>query len=232
MTPDEKKRLRTDLGQCLQVELNYCHVDYDKLEDLGYNLDSLDIEDEMITREDGISLFNQLSEQKGLDPLRNPLGYMKVEDNVYDVLRDLYTEHYEDQLEKIDNGQAMGSPVTMEVILDNLSAKVTKDTRRLIPETMKYQDLYHLAVSDDLEETMTRFVKQRVIYTSSWSIRRSLSKDALDRQRNLLKDRGEDLKKAIGEELQLVQEDLDAEFLELQGDKLNDLQGSDVSQVL
>ena len=89
-----------DIGRCLQIEENMCHVNQDGLSQLV----GLEIPHHVVSRDEGVELFNSAAKAAGLNELRDPKGYMALDDNVYEAIKDTYAEMYEDALQEIEDG--------------------------------------------------------------------------------------------------------------------------------
>ena len=69
-----------DIGQRLQIEGDICHN----------NLDG-----GILYREAGIARFNEEAAKEGLNPLKDPKGYMTLDNNVYQAIQDTYELIYD-----------------------------------------------------------------------------------------------------------------------------------------
>lgn len=218
MNKDEIKALRQDIGSYIQIEGNFGHVNTAGLKE-AFNHEA---SSELMTRQEAFDLFNKVSEEQGLKPLRDPKGYMPVEDNVYDYLREAYEEKFSEQLERIHAGQSIGSPYAIQNTLDNLNERVARDTKRLVPQGMAHTELKHLAMSDELEKKINMFVNQRILYSASYSIRRQVSEESLQHQLEGITTKGLAVAEEIKNEMALVDEELTAEYADINGHALAD----------
>lgn len=153
-----------------------------------------------LSREEGIALFNRMSETQHVMPLRDPMGYMTLENNTYDYIKDQYEFQYNDTIEAIDNGFINGNGRGCEAVLEKLDATVRKNIREYcLPDGVNYQDLRHVEVTPDLEEAVNGFVKQRVTQTVNFEKKRSHSRESLEKDKEKFLAAGENLKLKIGE---------------------------------
>lgn len=153
-----------------------------------------------LTREEGVALFNRMSEARGVMPLRDPMGYMTLDGNMYDYIKEQYDFQYNDTIEAIDNGFINGNGRGCEAILDKLDASVRKNIREYcLPDGVNYQDLRHVQTTPELEDAASNFVKQRVTQTVNFEKKRSHSKESLERDKEKFLAAGENLKMKIGE---------------------------------
>lgn len=193
----DKKTFRTKLGANFQKQGDFVHIDNDGLA-RDFNTP---IEYTIMTVDEANELFNDISESNGFPRLQTATGYMPLQNNVYDYLKEAYADEYETQLDKIDGGFAYGSTYALEAVLNDLDNKVRKDSKKLVPESASYNELRFVEATDEIADKIDDFAKARVIYTSSWSIRRKVTEETLLRQQDQLKDLGLDLKDLIHNEI-------------------------------
>lgn len=192
-----EKGVRAEMSGMIQLELSEgewtAHVDTDKVKQMS----GLDVDPEM-TREQGIALFNRVSEIRNTMPLRDPLGYMTADDNLYNYIKDAYDFQYNDTIDSIDAGFINGNGRGCEKILDNLDKTVKKNVREYcLPDGVLYQDLRHVVMNDDLQGAVDEFVKQRVTKTVNFEKKRSHDKDSLARDHEKFLKAGETLRETI-----------------------------------
>lgn len=212
----EKRRefergVREKLTGVIQMELVEgewtAHVDVDKVR----NLANIAAEPEM-EKEHGIALFNRMSEKMHAMPLRDPMGYMKLDGNAYDYIKDQYEFQYDDTIQNIDAGFINGNGRGCEAVLDKLDTVVRKNIREYcLPEGMNYQDLRHVAMTDELEGAVNEFVKQRVTKTVNFEKKRSHSPESLAKDHEKFLQSAEALKETIA---QTAMPGLDVSFAE------------------
>lgn len=191
------KEIRSQMAGVIQLEVLdgqwTAHVDTFRVKELT----GIDSEAE-ISREEGIALFNQMSEKLHVMPLRDPLGYMTLDDNLYNFIKDEYDFQYNDAIENIDNGFINGNGRGCEAVLGKLDATVRKNIREYcLPEGMHYQDLRNMAVTPELEKATKDFVKQRVTKTINFEKKRSHSADSLQKDHQKFLDAGGKLRDEI-----------------------------------
>lgn len=212
---DKRKEFERDVREKLtgiiQLELSEgewtAHVDTDKV----MKLSGIASHNE-ITRENGIALFNRISETLHVMPLRDPLGYMKLEGNTYDYIKDQYEFQYNDTIDNIDAGFINGNGRGCEAVLDKLDATVRKNIREyVLPDGMNYQDLRHISMTDELESAVNDFVKQRVTKTVNFEKKRSHSPESLAKDHEKFMRAAENLKDTIS---RAAMPELDVSFSE------------------
>lgn len=164
-----------------------------------YELSGLESE-EFISREEGVALFNRMSEAMHVMPLRNPMGYMVLDENVYMYIKDQYDFQYNDTIDNIDAGFINGSGYGCERILENLDATVRKNIREYcLPDGVNYQDLRFVTPTPEIESAVNEFVKQRVTKTVDYEKRRDHTKESLARDHERFLAAAETLQGTIGE---------------------------------
>lgn len=152
-----------------------------------------------LTREQGIALFNRMSEIKHVMPLRDPLGYMTLEGNLYNYIKDQYEFQYDDTIQNIDAGFINGNGRGCEAVLDKLDSTVRKNVREYcLPDGINYQDLRYVETTPELESAVNEFVKQRVTKTVNFEKKRSHSPESLAKDHEKFLAAGAALKEQIG----------------------------------
>ena len=194
-----ERDVRSELAKTVQLELKEgkwtAHADADKI----LQMTGIVTKPEL-SGEEGVALFNQMSAARQVMPLRDPLGYMTLDDNLYDYIKDQYTFQYEDMIDNIDAGFINGNGRGCEAVLNKLDATVRKNIREYcLPEGVHYQSLRHVEATDDLCRAVDEFVKNRVTKTVDFEKKRSHSKESLERDHQKFLAAGEALKTAISE---------------------------------
>lgn len=194
-----ERSVRSELAETIQLELKEgkwtAHVDAPRV----LQITGITTKPEL-SGEEGVALFNQMSAARQVMPLRDPLGYMTLNDNLYDYIKDQYTFQYEDMIDNIDAGFINGNGRGCEAVLDKLDATVRKNIREYcLPDGVHYQSLRHVEVTDDLRSAVDEFVKNRVTKTVDFERKRSHSKESLERDHQKFLAAGAALKTAIGE---------------------------------
>lgn len=151
------------IGRMLQIERTWCHNQLDQ---------------SIISREEGIQRFNQEAQAQGLKPLRDPVGYMVLDDNVYQAIKDTYEAKYDERAQLIEDGFSMGTTYAMDYILDHLDSTVRKDSKRFTPEGMTYGDLRFIRNTPEIQSVIDQMVDRRVEMTLKYSISRSVEDES------------------------------------------------------
>lgn len=193
-----EKGIRAQMTGIIQLELNEgswtAHVDSEAVKVMT----GIDTEPE-ITREQGISLFNRMSEARHVMPLRDPMGYMTLDGNVYNYIKEQYEFQYEDTIEAIENGFINGNGRGCEAVLDKLDSTVRKNVREFcLPDGVNYQDLRFMPVTPEIQSAVDEFVKQRVTKTVNFEKKRDHSAESLAKDHEKFLATGEVLKEQIG----------------------------------
>lgn len=162
------------IGNALQVEGADTHVDRDFVSAQGIEAP------ENPSRADGIKLFNAIAEKNDLSPLNDPMGYMKLNDNVYDAIHDDYKLKYQRAADMIDNGLMQGGSYAMNSILNKVNSHARKDITPFMPKDMKYSELRFVKASPEIKDTIDDFVAARVRWTYSYGISRSVENSTFD----------------------------------------------------
>lgn len=199
---DYEKGVRAEMAGLIQVELKggewTAHVDTEAVKAVT----GIESEPE-ISREEGIALFNRMSEARNVMPLRDPMGYMTLDGNTYDYIKDQYEFQYDDTIQNIDAGFINGNGRGCEAVLDKLDSVVRKNVREYcLPEGMNYQDLRHVDATPEIQTAVNDFVKQRVTKTVNFEKKRSHSAESLAKDHDKFVASADNLKLAISEEAQ------------------------------
>lgn len=185
------------IGKALQVEKNRVHVDTAFLD-----------EHEIVaptnpSRDEGVILFNQIAEDNGLKPLRDPLGYMVRDDNVHNYLQTSYERQYTDAADKLDKGLMRGGSYGMRAVLNKQSSTIRKDMSAYLPKDMAYSECRFIKATPEIKQSVDDFVATRVQMTHSHGIRRSIEKDTFTRLQEELNTKGSNLvNQLLGKESQ------------------------------
>lgn len=192
-----EKGVRSEMDGLIQVELKEgewtAHVDVEGVKDLT----GIDSKPE-ISREEGIALFNRMSEAQHTAPLRDPMGYMTLDNNLYEFIKDEYDTAYNDAIDSIETGLLNGNGHGCQAVLDKLDAVVRKNVREYcLPEGVNYQHLRNIETTPELEDAVGKFVQQRVVKTVNFEKKRSHSKESLEKDHQKFVEAGEALKEQI-----------------------------------
>lgn len=213
---DFDKAVRTELASAFQMELKNgdwsVQVDMERLTGTGGQI--------RMSRSGAAAVFNQMSEVRGVMPLRDSFGYMTRENNLYQYVKDQYVFQYEDTIDNIEAGFINGNGRGCEAVLNNLDAVVKKNMREYcLPEGVRYQDLRYVEATPKLQEAANAFVRQRVTKTVNFEKKRSHSQESLERDHRRFLEAAESFRDAIGEEAlgTLTLSDEDVAGLEIPG---------------
>ncbi len=193
-----ERGVRAKLTGLIQVELHQgtwtAHVDQDGVR----KMTGIETEPEL-TREEGVALFNRMMETLHVMPLRDPMGYLTLHDNLYNYIKDQYDFQYDDMIQNIDAGFINGNGRGCEAVLDKLDSVVRKNIREYcLPDGINYQDLRFMKTTPELESSVNAFVKQRVTKTVNYEKKRSHSAESLAKDHEKFLAAGEALKDQIG----------------------------------
>lgn len=196
-----EKGVRDEMKGIITMELKdgkwTAHVDTAAVKDMT-GIEVLSGPD--ITREAGVALFNQMSKKRCVMPLRDPMGYMVLENNVYDYIKDQYDFQYNDTIDSIDAGFINGNGYGCEKILDSLDAVVRKNIREYcLPDGVNYQDLRFITPTPEIEDAVGEFVKQRVTKTVNYEKKRDHTQESLEKDHEKFVAAADVLKEKIGD---------------------------------
>lgn len=136
----------------------------------------------VVSREQGITLFNQIAEQFHAYPLRDPVGYMALDNNMYEFVHREYRNQYEDTLQAIDNNFIDATGYGVEAVLSHLDSTIRKNmSQNCMPDGERYGNLRFVPATDECRKAVKDFVKQRVDKTLTYEKKRSYEKDTIAR---------------------------------------------------
>lgn len=176
-----EKGVRTEMTGLIQLELYEgewtAHVNTEAVK----RMTGIESKPE-ISREEGIALFNKMSEARQVMPLRDPMGYMTLDGSLYHYVKDQYEFQYNDTIDNIDAGFINGNGHGCEAVLGKLDATVRKNMREFcMPEGISYLSTRHIKATPELQDAANAFVKQRVTKTVNFEKKRSHSPESLAR---------------------------------------------------
>lgn len=180
-----------EIGRLIQIEQDKAHIATSLIDDY-----KLDLPTE-VSRIQGIALFNDVAEENGLDRLPDPLGYMKLDNNVYDRLHDEYRDQYQLAADMADDGVRRGGSYGMKAVLNKINPTIRKDMKPYLPDDMKYTDLRFIETSPEMEKPIKDFVKERVALTYAWGIRRSVDESTMERIETNMDKAGKQLNQSL-----------------------------------
>ena len=171
------------IGKALQIEGEICHNQLDG----GY-----------LSREAGIARFNEEAVANGLKELRDPKGYMALDDNVYQAIKDTYEDVYNQKAQDVEDGfSILQSTYALDAVLDKLDSVVRKDSKRFTPDGMVYGDLRFVRNTPEIQQHIDDMVNRRVEMTMKYAISRSVDDDNFRQTFEQYVTAGEALKNTI-----------------------------------
>ena len=146
-------------------------VDTDKVKELS----GIETPAVLQGKDEGIKLFNRIAETMMTNSsLKDPCGYMKKPDNLYDCIYHEYESQYNNALSAIDNGFMDGTGYGVQGVLNNLTKTVRSDvTKQVIPKGEKYGDLRFVTPTDEQKGLVKDMVKARLSLTLMYERKRS-----------------------------------------------------------
>ena len=185
LSKEEIKEERLRIGGGLQLEKGVVVVNHEYLDD------EIDPSIKYLSKEEGIAKFNEISESLGIPTLVNPTGYMAVDDNVYDFVKETFREKYTDKFTKVKEGQELGNAYALEQVISRLDSKennlVTQTMKPFLPANCKFSDLKNIRMNDDMESSINDIVDSRIRMTITHALSRKI------------KDEGERFREAVSE---------------------------------
>lgn len=185
LSKDEIREERLRIGGGLQLEkgvvvVNHEYLDGEIPDDVKY-----------LTKQEGIEKFNEISEGLGIPTLVNPTGYMAVDDNIYDYVKETFRDKYEDKFNKVKNGEELGNAYALEQTISRLDAKennlVTQTMKPFLPANCKFSDLKNVRINDDMADSIDNIADSRIRMTITHALSRKL------------KDEGKRFKETVSE---------------------------------
>lgn len=175
------------IGQNIQIKGNKGKINPIFVQNEGFEMP------QNPTRIQAIELFNDIAEENGLNRLRDPLGYMKLDNNMYDAIHETYKAKYQQTADMIDNGLMTGGSYGMKAVLNKLNPTVRKDMKTFMPQGVKYSELRFIENTPQSQELIDKYVAERVRLTYSWGIKRSVEKSTFDSILNNMQETGKQL---------------------------------------
>lgn len=173
------------------------HVDTDKVMGLA-GIESAHV----LSRTQGITLFNQMAEKLHAYPLRDPSGYMSLKGNLYEFIHKEYQNQYENTLQAIDNQMIDATGYGVEAVLNHLEATVRKNiSQDCLPKGEKYGDLRFVPATDECKTAVKEFVKQRVSKTLTYEKKRSYEKATIERMNQKYIEAGNRIKELLSDKM-------------------------------
>lgn len=150
-----------------------------------------------MTKEEGAEAFNQTVGQFGLAPLKDPKGYMTLDDNIYDGVKAVFADVYETTLDRIEQGFMTGTTYAVQAVINKMDAVVRDAMKDAYPDDLKYTDLRHIPMTDEVDQKAEGLAECRRNMTLIRSIKRSFEADALEKEHAKLVEQKANLKTAI-----------------------------------
>lgn len=196
----DKKEFRQKLGRSMQLEKRgddwLAHLDKDAiLKDFNVSLNV-----HITSKEKAMYVFNYISERLGVEPLRDPSGYMTLDNNVQQYIKSTYANRYEETLDDIEDNIIDGTGYGVEGVLNKLDSTIRKDVKEYLPKNMNYGDLRFIALTNERREAIDKFVDARISKTLVYEKKRSYEPEAIERFDNRFKEAGQKLKESLSEE--------------------------------
>lgn len=196
----DKKEFRQKLGKSIRIERRgsdwLAHLDKKTLqEDFNVSLNA-----HITSKEKAVYVFNHISERRGIEPLRDPSGYMTLDNNLQQYVKSTYEDRYEETLEDIDDNIIDGTGYGVESVLNKLDSTIRKDVKEYLPKDMNYGDLRFVSATDERKEAVDKFVNARISKTLAYEKKRSYEPEAMERIDNRFKEAGQTFKESLGEE--------------------------------
>lgn len=193
----DKKEFRERLGRSIQLEKKddswLAHIDKDTLqEDFNVSLNA-----HITSKDKAVYVYNHISEKRGIEPLRDPTGYMTLDDNVQKRLKQTYRDKYENTLDDIDDNIIDGTGYGVESVLDKLDSTIRKDVKEYLPDDTTYGDLRFIQPTEEHQKSIDKFVNTRMSKTLAYEKKRSYEPEAMERIDNKFKDAGQGLKESL-----------------------------------
>lgn len=192
-----ERNVRDALSRAFQMERKgdsyLVYVDTDKVK----HITGVEVP-HVLSKKEGVSLFNRLSEKLHCRPLADPTGYMALDGNIYEFIHTEYANQYEDMLQAVDNQFVDGTGYGLTYVLDNLQSVVRKNiTHNCLPKNENYGNLRFVAATDERKRAVTDFVKQRVSMTLTNERKRDYECAAIDKTKQKFHAAADRLKETL-----------------------------------
>lgn len=168
-----------EIGRNLQIERDFVHVNSEQLSEyVESNVNYL-------PRTKGVELFNEIAQNNGLNPLRQPEGYMTLEGNVYNFIYDTYEYVYSERLRQTNDGERDATPYALAAVIEDekkLRSRIRKDFSEFMPKTMKYSELRFIFTTDEIADKVEETVNARADMTEYRSKIRKRGHEGFDKE--------------------------------------------------
>ena len=170
-------------------------VDTQKIKDLS----GIESEPVLMSKEQGIELFNKVAETKMTNSsLKDPCGYMKASDNLYDFIHSEYQGQYSRALNSIEDGYIEATGYAVQSVLNNLTKTVRSDvTKQVVPKGEKYGDLRFVTPTDEQKKCVKQMVKSRLALTLIYEKKRGYDDATINKRTQELKNNCRKLQESI-----------------------------------
>lgn len=136
----------------------------------------------------GINLFNRIAEtMMSNSSLKDPCGYMKKPDNIYDMMRKEYEQQYDSALAAVENGILDGTGYALQSVLDNIQKTVRSDVCSIVPGGEKYGDLRFVTPTEEQKKLGKDMVKARLALSLIFEKKRSYDDATIEKAKETLK---------------------------------------------
>lgn len=183
-----------EIGQHIKIKLNAGEIDDEflKSQNIAYP--------GPVDRQGAINTFNQVAVKNNLRPLRDPMGYMTQDNNVYDAIKQAYQDKYNSALDMAESGMAPGGGYGEEAILNNLNKVVRNDIKAFLPKDLKYSDLRFVQTTPETQKTIDKMASSRVKLTQMHTIKRSIEKASFMKTSLDFKEESQKLARSVAQE--------------------------------
>ena len=171
------------------------YVDTDKVKELS----GIETASVLQGKDEGVKLFNRIAETMMTNSsLKDPCGYMKKPDNLYDCIYHEYESQYNNALSAIDNGFMDGTGYSVQSVLENLPKIVRSDvTKQIVPKGEKYSDLRFVTPTNEQKGLVKDMVKARLGLTLIYEKKRSYEAETIEKATKTLQTSCDKLNQAI-----------------------------------
>lgn len=180
-----------DVGRLVQLKNNSVVVDPDAVE--KYNIELRD----NMTHADGIAIFNQIAEANHLMGMKDPRGYMALDNNVYDAVQATYETKYTEAIDRIHQGLGVGGAQSFEAALSKQMKNARHDITPFMPDGLKYSDLHFIANTPAIQSSINDIVNYRLQKTDIYRLNRSYTDDQFMAVHEDMSRAGEEFKALI-----------------------------------
>lgn len=198
----DTREFRTKLGKALQREYTnkkfIVHADVKTLEsEFGVTADSHILSDEA-----GLALFNTISEANEIPALRDPSGYMALDDNMSAFIHDTYEDRYTNMLYDVEDELVDGTGYGLRHVISSLNSTVRNDIKEYLPDDVNYGDLRFIKADAEKKQIVEKFVGLRLAKSLMYERKRDYEPATFERNKDQFIQAGTDLKNSLSGEKQ------------------------------